>query len=210
MLERLEIHHYALIEDSAIEFPQGFSVITGETGAGKSIILGALSLMLGEKTEVQSIRSGCDSATVSASFHIAKQMGADDVLNPRTEVFMDGIKRLTGGKGCDISIEAVGIAPTAQNSLECLKIGGTAIWIGNAAKVVEVPMQKIVTMELKIKGNYVYDLDGFADSLRLLSEGKINTKPLMTNIYKLEDGVQAFKDLENNREGKMLKVILES
>ena len=123
---------------------------------------------------------------------------------------MDGINRITNGKGCDISIEAVGIAPTAQNSLECLKIGGTAIWIGNAAKVVEVPMQKIVTMELKIKGNYVYDLDGFADSLRLLSEGKINTKPLMTNIYKLEDGVQAFKDLENNREGKMLKVILES
>lgn len=141
---------------------------------------------------------------------IAKEMGADEVLNPRTEPFSDGIKRITGGKGCDISIEAVGIAPTAQNSLECLKIGGTAIWIGNAAKVVEVPMQKIVTMELKIKGNYVYDLDGFADSLRLLSEGKINTKPLMTNIYKLEDGVQAFKDLENNREGKMLKVILES
>ncbi len=75
MLERLEIHHYALIEDSAIEFSEGFSVITGETGAGKSIILGALSLLLGEKTEVQSIRSGCDSATVSASFHLARPMG---------------------------------------------------------------------------------------------------------------------------------------
>ncbi|NLE16571.1 MAG: DNA repair protein RecN [Spirochaetales bacterium] len=75
MLERLEIHHYALIEDSTIEFPGGFSVITGETGAGKSILLGALTLLLGEKTEVQSIRSGCDSATVSASFHIAQPMG---------------------------------------------------------------------------------------------------------------------------------------
>lgn len=76
MLERLEIHHYALIEDSVIEFSGGFSVITGETGAGKSILLGALTLLLGEKTEVQSIRSGCDSATVSASFHIAEPMGA--------------------------------------------------------------------------------------------------------------------------------------
>ncbi|MGE4585371.1 MAG: DNA repair protein RecN [Sphaerochaeta sp.] len=70
MLERLEIHHYALIEDSIIEFPQGFTVITGETGAGKSIILGALALLLGEKTDVQAIRSGCDAATVSASFYI--------------------------------------------------------------------------------------------------------------------------------------------
>ncbi len=68
MLERLEIHNYALIEDCAIEFPDGFTVITGETGAGKSIILGALSLLLGEKTEVQSIRSGQKSATVRASF----------------------------------------------------------------------------------------------------------------------------------------------
>ena len=68
MLDRLEIHNYALIEDSVIEFPDGFTVITGETGAGKSIILGALSLLLGEKTEVQSIRSGQESATVRASF----------------------------------------------------------------------------------------------------------------------------------------------
>lgn len=70
MLERLEIHNYALIEDSVIEFSDGFTVITGETGAGKSIILGALSLLLGEKTEVQSIRSGQESATVRASFAI--------------------------------------------------------------------------------------------------------------------------------------------
>lgn len=77
MLERLEIHHYALIEDCVIDFSEGFSVITGETGAGKSIILGALSLLLGEKTETQSIRSGCDSATVSASFFVQKPYGAN-------------------------------------------------------------------------------------------------------------------------------------
>ncbi|AEV28452.1 DNA repair protein RecN [Sphaerochaeta pleomorpha str. Grapes] len=70
MLERLEIHHYALIEDVTINLCEGFTVITGETGAGKSIILGALSLLLGEKTDVQSIRSGCESATVSASFFL--------------------------------------------------------------------------------------------------------------------------------------------
>jgi len=141
---------------------------------------------------------------------VARELGADFTINPRTENFADAIQRITGGKGCDFSIEAVGIAPTAANSLECLKIGGTAIWIGNAQKMVEVNMQKIVTMELTIKGNYVYDLDGFADSLRLLQERKINIMPLMTHVYKLEEGVKAFKDLENNRDGKMLKVILES
>lgn len=70
MLERLEIHNYALIEDSVIEFDDRFTVISGETGAGKSIILGALSLLLGSKADVQSIRSGADSATVAASFFL--------------------------------------------------------------------------------------------------------------------------------------------
>ncbi len=70
MLERLEIHHYALIDDVAIDFGEGFTVITGETGAGKSIILGALALLLGEKSDAQAIRSGCDAATVSATFFL--------------------------------------------------------------------------------------------------------------------------------------------
>lgn len=141
---------------------------------------------------------------------VARKLGADFTINPRTNDFTEEIARITKGKGCDFAIEAVGIAPTAANSLECLKIGGTAIWIGNAQKMVEVNMQKIVTKELTIKGNYVYDLDGFADSLRLLQEKKIDIMPLMTHIYKLEEGVQAFKDLENNRDGKMLKVMLEN
>ncbi len=74
MLERLEIHHYALIDDVTIDFGAGFSVITGETGAGKSIILGALALLLGEKSDVQAIRSGCESATVTATFFLGENI----------------------------------------------------------------------------------------------------------------------------------------
>ncbi|MGE4585268.1 MAG: zinc-binding dehydrogenase [Sphaerochaeta sp.] len=177
-----------------------------------TIIIGAgtIGLLALALLKYRNARNVIISDATDFRLEVAKQLGADYVINPRTEKFQEAIDRITKGKGCDFSIEAVGIAPTAQNSLECLKIGGTAVWIGNAAKTVEIPMQKIVTRELKIKGNYVYDLDGFSDSLRLLSEQKINIKPLLTNVYPLEEGVQAFKDLENNRDGKMLKVILES
>jgi len=84
------------------------------------------------------------------------------------------------------------------------------VWIGNAQKMVEVNMQKIVTTELTIKGNYVYDYQGFQDSLKLLEQRRIDISPLMTNVYPLSDGVRAFKDQENNQDGKMLKVFLES
>ena len=150
------------------------------------------------------------SDATSFRLDVARELGADFTINPRTDDFAESIRQITGGKGCDFAVEAVGIAPTAANSLECLKIGGTAIWIGNAQKMVEVNMQKIVTMELTIKGNYVYDLDGFSDSLRLLEQRKINVMPLMTHVYPLDEGVKAFKDLENNRDGNMLKVMLES
>ncbi|MDD7202581.1 MAG: DNA repair protein RecN [Sphaerochaetaceae bacterium] len=69
MLERLAIRHYALIEDAEISFSDGLSAITGETGAGKSIILGALSLLLGDKASNEVIRAGHDCATVSGTFH---------------------------------------------------------------------------------------------------------------------------------------------
>lgn len=51
MLQKLSIHNYALIDSLDIEFDQGLNIITGETGAGKSIILGALSLILGQRAE---------------------------------------------------------------------------------------------------------------------------------------------------------------
>ena len=76
--------------------------------------------------------------------------------------------------------------------------------------MVEVSMQKIVTTELTIKGNYVYDFLSFRESLKLLEQRKIDISPLMTNVYPLSDGVKAFRDLENNKDGKMLKVFLEN
>lgn len=68
MLESLSIHAFALIEDIHIDFNKGFTVITGETGAGKSIFLSALSLLLGGPGDTQSIRNGFDSASVSGTF----------------------------------------------------------------------------------------------------------------------------------------------
>ena len=66
MLEHLEIKNYALIENLSVDFSSGFNVITGETGAGKSIILGALGLLMGEKADTSAIRSGADEIVINA------------------------------------------------------------------------------------------------------------------------------------------------
>lgn len=68
MLIQLSIHQFALVEHLDLDIQAGMSVITGETGAGKSILLDALGLTLGERAEADSIRQGADKAEISATF----------------------------------------------------------------------------------------------------------------------------------------------
>ena len=67
-LSLLRIKNLALVEDLEWQLAAGFTAITGETGAGKSIIIGALQLLLGERTDKSLIRTGADSCTVEAVF----------------------------------------------------------------------------------------------------------------------------------------------
>lgn len=71
MLRSLYIQNYALIEKLDISFETGFSVITGETGAGKSIILGAIGLLLGQRADVKAIRRGASKCVIEARFDIS-------------------------------------------------------------------------------------------------------------------------------------------
>ena len=71
MLRNLHIRNYALIESLDLDFSEGFSVITGETGAGKSILLGAIGLLTGQRAETAAIRTGASKCIVEGTFDIA-------------------------------------------------------------------------------------------------------------------------------------------
>ena len=81
MLTRLTIRDFVIVEHAELEFSKGFSVLTGETGAGKSILVDALALVLGERGDAQSVRPGCRQAEVSAEFGIAAQNGVQAWLD---------------------------------------------------------------------------------------------------------------------------------
>ena len=70
MLQSIHIQNYALIESLDIDFHSGFSVITGETGAGKSIILGAIGLLVGQRADIKAIRTGATKCIVEAKFNL--------------------------------------------------------------------------------------------------------------------------------------------
>src|SRR5262245_53953589 len=83
MLTELRIKNFAIIESLTLPLGEGFNVLSGETGAGKSIIVGALGLLLGERANADVIRTGADRATVEGSFDVADRPEIRTVLDER-------------------------------------------------------------------------------------------------------------------------------
>jgi DNA repair protein RecN (Recombination protein N) len=80
MLRCLRIRDYVIVDRLELEFDTGFSALTGETGAGKSILIGALSLVLGERADSSAVRPGCERAEIEAEFEIDADAGLDSWL----------------------------------------------------------------------------------------------------------------------------------
>ena len=104
MLENLSIRDFIIVEALDLEFAQGFTTLTGETGAGKSILIDALSLALGARNDGEVTRKGADKADISASFFIKNnvlakswladnELEADDELILRRVIYADGRSR---------------------------------------------------------------------------------------------------------------------
>ena len=102
MLQRLHILNFALIEEAKIDFNKGFTVITGETGSGKSILLNALNLILGERADFNVIGSKTNKSIVEATFEISSHLKPffqendldfDETLIVRREILKEGKSR---------------------------------------------------------------------------------------------------------------------
>ncbi len=76
MLTELIIHDFAIIDELRLQFAPGFNVLTGETGAGKSIILDAMTLVLGGRADTTMVRAGCETAVVEATFKLDDKLQA--------------------------------------------------------------------------------------------------------------------------------------
>ena len=102
MLTELRIRNLAIIEQLTLPLAPGFNVLTGETGAGKSIIVGALGLLLGERASADAVRTGADKAVVEGDFEIGTHPGLRALLVARGLESEDGmlvLKREVGSAG---------------------------------------------------------------------------------------------------------------
>lgn len=113
MLQSLKIKNIALINEATVEFNKGLNILTGETGAGKSIIIDALCFVLGDRADKSLIKNGCDSARVEAIFdvdinnpNIIEFFNSIDV-EPEETVIINRTLNLSGKNDCRVNGEAV-------------------------------------------------------------------------------------------------------
>jgi L-iditol 2-dehydrogenase len=205
--DSLSFRHAAMVEPVAVAVHavNRTRVFLGDT----AVVVGAgvIGLLL-----VQALRvAGCGQIIAvdldQKKLDLARTLGADEALrSDRADVAAEVMRR-TGGRGADVSFEAVGIAPTVQTAAACLRKGGQLTLVGLLAAKVEMPIQTVVTRELTVNSSYI-SCGEYPACLDLMARGAINVEPLISAVAPLADGAAWFGRLHAGNEG-LIKVILE-
>jgi L-iditol 2-dehydrogenase len=136
----------------------------------------------------------------------ARQMGADIVVNPAEEGLPAVVKRVAGAAGAPVVIEAVGVNATARQSIELVKPGGNVTWIGNSQPIVEIPMQKMVTQEVTLRGTYGFTVE-FERSIEAIRSGRIDVGQIIEMAAPLTEGSEIVDGMAKGQV-EAIKVIL--
>ena len=137
---------------------------------------------------------------------LARRVGADHTFKPDAADLMPEVMRLTGGRGVDAAFEAVGITPTLQLAIQCVRKGGAVGLVGNISPTVELPLQAAVTRELTLYGSCI-SRGEYADCLDMMSRGSLQPDPLISATAPLAEGAAWFRRLRQ-REPGLVKVVL--
>ncbi|MDP9051567.1 MAG: galactitol-1-phosphate 5-dehydrogenase [Acidobacteriota bacterium] len=178
-------------------------------GGETALVIGAGMIGL---LVVQAARNaGCKRVLVAdvdaTRLQMAATLGADETLHASEADLTCEILRLTGGRGVDVVLEAVGRGETVATAIDCVRKGGTVTLVGNIASQVSIPLQKVVTRQIRLQGSCA-SAGEYPEAMELVSSGKIQVAPLISAVAPLSDGPEWFERLYA-REPNLMKVILD-
>ena len=142
-----------------------------------------------------------------ARLKMAAQAGADRQLNANSLDVPSLVREETGGRGADIALEAVGATAPIQTALASLRKGGALTLVGNVSPTVELPLQSVVTRQIRVSGSCASSGE-YPACISLLARGAIQVAPLISAVAPLEEGPSWFQRLYR-REPNLMKVILQ-
>jgi L-iditol 2-dehydrogenase len=205
--EALSFAEAAMLEAVAVALHAAH--VTEIEGGETALVLGAgmIGLLI-----LQAARAaGCSRvfiADVDATrLKLAAELGADETIQASGAALVQEILRLTAGRGVDVALEAVGREETVAGAINCVRKGGKVTLVGNIAPVVSLPLQQVVTRQIRLQGSCA-SAGEYPEAIAMVSAGTIKVKPLITAVAPLSDGPRWFQRLYE-REPNLMKVVLD-
>ena len=190
MLKSLQIRNYVLIDSLDVDFPEGLVIITGQTGAGKSILLGALSLVLGSKADVSVIGGGSDNCVVEALFVVPEDDSALKGILAENDIDSEGgelvIRRVVSRSGRSRAF--INDCPVSLPVLQSI-----------SSRLVDIHSQH-QTLLLSDKSFQLGLLDHFCGNVGLLEECASSFHELKTLEKELSDVTERLSRITEERE----------
>ena len=138
---------------------------------------------------------------------LARELGAHDTLNSTATDVAAAIRGLTEGRGADKAFEAVGIEATVRAAVLSVRKGGSVVLIGNLARDVSLPLQAVVTRQIRLQGSCSSSGE-YPECLELIAAGGVQVDRFVSATAPLEEGASWFDRLRK-REPGLLKVLLQ-
>lgn len=136
----------------------------------------------------------------------ARALGATDVICARDTDVPAAVRELTNGRGADVALECVGMTATVQSAIESTRKGGTVTLVGNVSPKVELPLQSVVTRQVRLQGSCASSGE-IPACIALLDSGDIQVDSMLSAFAPLEEGPRWFERLYHH-EPNLMKVVL--
>lgn len=171
------------------------------TGPGP---MGLLCLQLAKSSGTKVILAGKDKDI--KRLELGKKLGADFTVDVDTCNLVEVVKEVTHGFGVDVILECSGSAQAARAGFELVRKQGKYTQVGLFSSPIEIDFSQIAYKEIQVTGSFSQKYLAWEEALSLLSQGKIDVKPLITDVMALTDWEEGFRKFE---EGEAIKVIFE-
>jgi L-iditol 2-dehydrogenase len=183
--------------------------LSGVKRGDTALVVGAG--MIGLLVLQAAIEAGCSRVFVAdvdgTRLKLAAWLGAEQTLNASGAELIGEVLHLTGGRGVDVAYEAVGREETVAAAIDCVRKGATVTLIGNIASEVSIPLQRVVTRQIRLQGSCA-SAGEYPEAMELVSSGRIKVGPLISAVAPLQDGPQWFERLYAH-EPNLMKIILD-
>ena len=204
--EGLSFEQAAMTEPVSVAF-HAVSLLTSEINDSALVVgCGMIGLFV-----VQALRiKGCGTIIAvdldQSRLDMAKKFGADHTINSKDADIVEQIKKLTHGRGADMAVEVVGITPTIDLAIRSVRKGGQISLVGNLSPKIEIPLQIVVSRQLKIIGSCA-SAGEYPACLDMIASGRMKVDEMMSAVVPLSEAASWFQRLHKGEPG-LMKVIV--